>query len=108
MDLSPTPVGNGTSPLVLRVLVVEDSEFDARILVAQLRTGGWAVAFKRVASGPTLLATLQAEPWDLILCDHTMPGFSAPEALQILKARASMSRSSSFPAGSRKGWPSMP
>jgi sigma-B regulation protein RsbU (phosphoserine phosphatase) len=85
MDLSPTPVGSGTSPLVLRVLVVEDSEFDARILVAQLRTGGWAVAFKRVASGPTLLATLQAEPWDLILCDHTMPGFSAPEALQILQ-----------------------
>jgi len=70
----------------LRVLVVEDSEFDARILVAQLRTGGWTVAHRQVASADELLAALRAEPWDLILCDHTMPGFSAPEALKLLQS----------------------
>ncbi len=72
-------------PPPLRVLVVEDSEFDARILVAQLRTGGWQVAFKRVDSAASLLAILRAEAWDLILCDHSMPGFSAPEALKLLQ-----------------------
>ena len=32
-----------------------------------------------------MLAALRAEPWDAILCDHSMPGFSAPEALSLLQ-----------------------
>lgn len=67
----------------LRVLIVEDSVPDAFALVTLLRAGGWQVAHRRVASGPDLLAALRAEPWDLILSDHTMPGFSAPEALKL-------------------------
>ncbi len=87
MDVNPAPMSPERPgvPTPLRVLVVEDSEFDARILVTQLRTGGWQVSFKRVDSGETLLAQLRAQPWDLILCDHTMPGFSAPEALALLQ-----------------------
>jgi phosphoserine phosphatase RsbU/P len=69
----------------LRVLIVEDSEFDARILNAHLRQGGWAVESQRVADGPAFLATLKSACWDLILCDHSMPGFSAPEALTLLQ-----------------------
>src|SRR5689334_11902963 len=30
-------------------------------------------------------AALEKQPWDLILCDHAMPRFSAPEALELLK-----------------------
>ncbi|MBN9692920.1 MAG: SpoIIE family protein phosphatase [Verrucomicrobia bacterium] len=69
----------------LRVLIVEDSEFDARILVTLLRTGGWTVSFKRVASAHDLREALQPDTWDLILCDHTMPAFSAPEALKVFQ-----------------------
>lgn len=83
MDSSVAAPANPAAPL--RVLVVEDSEFDARILVTQLRTGGWQVTFKRVASAEAMLAVLRSEPWDLILCDHTMPGFSAPEALRLVQ-----------------------
>lgn len=81
---SPSTAVSAAKP-PLHVLVVEDSEFDARILVAQLRTGGWPVSFQRVASADTLRAALEAQPWELILCDHTMPGFSAPEALKLLQ-----------------------
>lgn len=69
----------------LRVLVVEDSAPDAFALVTLLRAGGWQVTHRRVANGPDLLAVLRAEPWDLILSDHTMPGFSAPEALRLVQ-----------------------
>lgn len=81
---SPAPVPSPT-PLPLRVVIVEDSEFDALFLVNLLRTGGWSVQFRRVAAAGPLRDVLAAEPWDLILCDHTMPGFSAPEALELLK-----------------------
>jgi sigma-B regulation protein RsbU (phosphoserine phosphatase) len=69
----------------LRALIVEDSATDAFALITLLRTGGWQVNHRRVASGPDLLAALAAEPWDLILSDHTMPGFSAPEALRLVQ-----------------------
>jgi PAS domain S-box-containing protein len=67
------------------VLIVEDSEFDARILVNLLRQGGYQPEWRRVDSGPALLAALETGKWDVILCDHSMPGFSAPEALKILQ-----------------------
>ncbi|MEN9678513.1 MAG: hypothetical protein RIS76_4409 [Verrucomicrobiota bacterium] len=73
-------------PMALRVLIVEDSEFDALFLVNLLRTGGWTVTFRRVAAAAPLREALLSEPWDLILCDHTMPDFSAPEALELLKS----------------------
>jgi len=81
-SLPPAPGSAGSK---LRVLIVEDSEFDARILVNLLRTGGWTVTFARVASAADLQAALGREPWDLILCDHTMPAFSAPEALKVFQ-----------------------
>lgn len=88
MDTGPaagSPSTAASPPSPLRVLIVEDSEFDARFLVNLLRTGGWDVQFRRVAAATPLLEALSAESWDLILCDHTMPGFSAPEALELLK-----------------------
>lgn len=88
MDSAPVSVPPETAPVpppLLRVLIVEDSEFDALFLVNLLRTGGWTVRFQRVAGADALRQTLQSETWDLILCDHTMPGFSAPEALELLK-----------------------
>jgi PAS domain S-box-containing protein len=70
---------------LLRALIVEDSEFDALILVNHLRQGGWRVESKRVASAETFERELQTDRWDLVLCDHFMPGFSAPEALVLYK-----------------------
>lgn len=72
-------------PPALRVLVVEDSEFDARILVNLLRGGGWTVSFRRVENETALQAALTQEPWDLVLADHQLPGFSAPEALGVVQ-----------------------
>ncbi|MEY4325956.1 MAG: hypothetical protein RIS24_2127 [Verrucomicrobiota bacterium] len=81
--MAPNPP-NPDRPL-LRALIVEDSEFDALILVNHLRQGGWRVESKRVATGEAFAQELQIGNWDLVLCDHFMPGFSAPQALVLYK-----------------------
>lgn len=81
--MAPNPP-NPDRPL-LRALIVEDSEFDALILVNHLRQGGWRVESMRVATADAFAQELQTGNWDLVLCDHFMPGFSAPQALVLYK-----------------------
>lgn len=79
---SPSPNPAAERPR-LRVLIVEDSEFDALILVNHLRQGGWRVESKRVSDATAFARELAEGSWDVVLCDHFMPGFSAPQALLI-------------------------
>lgn len=69
----------------IRVLIVEDSEFDARILVNTLRQGGYDPGFRRVETAEAMREALQNETWDIILSDYNLPDFSAPEALRLLQ-----------------------
>ncbi len=70
----------------VRVLIVEDSEFDARILVSILRKGGYDVKHKRVETAATFSSALVEETWDIVLSDYNLPDFNAPAALQLLQA----------------------
>lgn len=69
----------------LRALLVEDSELDAELLARALHKGGFALTWARVDTGEEMEKALRKQPWDVILCDHAMPRFSAPEALELLK-----------------------
>lgn len=69
----------------LRVLIVEDSEDDALLLVRHLRQGGFSPVFERVETAESMEAALQQQPWDLIICDYMLPRFSDLAALAILK-----------------------
>jgi PAS domain S-box-containing protein len=79
------PAPGGAVRTALRALIVEDSEFDAKILVSLLRKGGYEVASHRVESAEQMRAALQAQSWDLILCDYNLPAFNAPDALKLLQ-----------------------
>jgi PAS domain S-box-containing protein len=70
----------------LRLLVAEDSEDDFRILTRELERGGLVVAATRIANAAGLEAALD-QPWDLMISDWSMPGFSGEAALAILAAR---------------------
>ena len=70
--------------LVLRVLFVEDSDEDAHIVLRELRRGGYEVKHERVDTRPAMQAALSSRPWDVILCDYTLPQFSAMDALKTL------------------------
>ncbi len=68
----------------LRVLIVEDSEDDAILVIHELKRGGYDVTFKRVEPAEALTAALDQQAWDIILSDYRLPHFSAPESLALL------------------------
>jgi PAS domain S-box-containing protein len=72
-------------PVPLQVLLVEDSEADAELLVHELRCGGYEPAWKRVDTAVALKAALERQGWDVITCDWVMPGFSALAALKLIQ-----------------------
>jgi two-component system cell cycle sensor histidine kinase/response regulator CckA len=69
----------------LRVLMVEDLETDAKLVVQELRRTGRAVEFERVDTPEAMRAALERHDWDVVTSDWSMPKFSAPAALAILK-----------------------
>jgi signal transduction histidine kinase len=72
----------------LRVLLIEDSEADAELLLRELERGGYAVTASRVATAEALRAACQSADWDIALSDYHLPAFSAPAALAILHEAA--------------------
>jgi signal transduction histidine kinase len=83
-DKNPNQGSNG-SGRPLRALLVEDSQLDAELLARALHRGGFDLTWARVDTSEEMVKALEKQPWDLILCDHAMPRFSAPEALKLLK-----------------------
>ncbi|HSS44118.1 MAG TPA: PAS domain S-box protein [Thermoanaerobaculia bacterium] len=69
----------------LRVLLVEDSENDAQLLLWELTHAGYEVSSERVETARAMHAALERQEWDVIFADYSMPRFSAPEALSLLK-----------------------
>lgn len=69
----------------LRVLVVEDSATDAKLVIHQLQRTGRSVEFERVETAEAMRAALVDKDWDVVTSDWSMPQFSAPAALGILK-----------------------
>src|SRR3546814_12620584 len=74
-------------PRAIQVLLVEDSEDDAALLLRELRRGGYDPQSRRAASADAFEDALESQAWDVILCDYTMPGFSGAEALALLHKR---------------------
>ena len=69
----------------IRALIVDDSEDDALLLMDELTENAYNPAWLRVDSHQTMTEALRAGTWDVIIADYTMPGFSGPEALRVLK-----------------------
>ncbi|UPU37966.1 SpoIIE family protein phosphatase [Geomonas paludis] len=69
----------------LRVLIVEDSEDDALLLIFELRRGNYAPVSRRVESAEAMRRALEEEDWDLVVSDYVLPGFTGLEALQVLR-----------------------
>ena len=69
----------------LRALVVEDSEDDALLLALEMRRGGCDFVYTRVETAEDMKAALESGAWDVVISDYSMPHFSAPAALRVLK-----------------------
>ena len=71
----------------MRLLVIEDSPLDYEMLVATLALQGVGVSAQRVECAAGLAQALAREPWDLVISDHHLPGFSSGEALHMVRAQ---------------------
>ena len=69
----------------LAVLHVDDSETDGLLVARELRRAGYALRYERVQTAAAMTAALEHADWDVILCDHEMPRFNAPTALELLQ-----------------------
>jgi sigma-B regulation protein RsbU (phosphoserine phosphatase) len=73
------------APQPLRVLLIEDSEFDATLLYRLLSKAGYELYHERIETAAEMHEALN-RPWDLVIADYNLPQFSAPDALEILKS----------------------
>jgi signal transduction histidine kinase/CheY-like chemotaxis protein len=69
----------------LRVLIVEDSEDDAVLIVRELKRGGYDPVFERVDTPEAFGAALSEQAWNVIISDYSMPRFSGLAALEMLR-----------------------
>ena len=69
----------------LHVLIIEDSEIDALLLVLELKQGGFEPVHEQVETPEAVVRLSGNCSWDIILCDYTLPDFNGLEALAILK-----------------------
>ena len=69
----------------LQVLLVEDSEDDALLMIRALKKGGYDPVVERVEAAGAMRKSLQKKPWDVILCDYQLPQFNGLAAIALLK-----------------------
>ena len=70
---------------LLRILIVEDLEDDAELIMREIRRSGYTVEFERVETKTGMQQALSSNAWDVILSDYSLPSFSAMSALAVLK-----------------------
>jgi PAS domain S-box-containing protein len=69
----------------LRILIVEDNEDDAVLVVRMLHRGGFDPSYERVETAEAMRSAISRETWDIIISDYSMPQFSGAAALQLYK-----------------------
>ncbi|KAF0812697.1 Sensor kinase CckA [Andreprevotia sp. IGB-42] len=69
----------------LQVLLIEDSPLDAELTQIMLERAGYRASYVVVDSEAGMRAALQGQPFELILSDFVLPGFSGLAALEIAR-----------------------
>jgi signal transduction histidine kinase len=72
----------------LNILLVEDSEEDALLLLTELKQGGYKPVFQRVETAEAMTSALESRKWDIIISDYTVRKFSALKALQLANEKS--------------------
>jgi PAS domain S-box-containing protein len=75
-----------TAKKYLQVLIVEDLQTDAELLVRELQRFGYQVTYQRVDNARALREALAQPGWDIVLSDYAMPHFTGLKALEVVKA----------------------
>ena len=72
----------------IKLLLIDDSEEDAELIVRELSRHGLDISHERVDTEGALVAALQ-KPWDVIISDFSMPQYDGLKAFEAVKQHAS-------------------
>jgi len=72
----------------LRLLLVENDEDDAILILRELAQAGFDVEHLRVDTAAGMRRALDSRAWDAIVADYALPEFSGMAALEIARERA--------------------
>ena len=73
------------SKIPLKVMIVEDCDDDAELLVHALEKGGYEPKMALVQTAAKMRTLLEREAWDLVVSDYVIPGFGGLAALEVLR-----------------------
>ncbi len=71
----------------LRILLLEDSSDDEDLLLQELRASGYDFSHTRVMTREEFTRALDGGPWDAILSDYMLPGFTGLAAFSLVQQR---------------------
>src|SRR6266498_3330940 len=86
MSLPSQGAGQSPNP-VLRILHLEDNPADGELIQSMLEAGGIASTIQRVETPADFTAALNRGCFDLIISDHTLPGFDGLSALGLARQK---------------------
>ena len=67
------------------VLIIEDSETDAKLVVRELQRSGFSPRWERVDTAPALRDALRRKQWQVVIADSSLPRLGPLEALTLTK-----------------------
>jgi len=71
----------------LRVLIVEDSESDATLVLRELQKAGYSPTHRRVETAKEMTDALESEDWDIVLSDYVLPEFGGLAAIKLVQQK---------------------
>jgi PAS domain S-box-containing protein len=69
----------------IHLLIIDDSDDDALLIVTHLRRGGLDMTYERVETEAAVAKALGSGPPDVVICDYNLPAFSAADAMEVLR-----------------------
>lgn len=81
----PDALGNDKDNRAVNVLMLEDSEQDAELIVSHLKDGGFDVEYRLVQNKEEFREALKEGQFDAVLSDYRLPGWTGVDALAELR-----------------------
>ena len=69
----------------LAVLIVEDVESDAQLIVRMLTKAGYTLTFEQVESATQMRQALEKQAWEIVISDFSMPGLDGFASLKVFQ-----------------------
>lgn len=73
---------------IIRVLIIEDSQEDAELLIQELIKGGYDPHALVVDTSEKMDGALDRQTWDIVFSDYSLPHFNGGQALMLLRKRS--------------------